>query len=172
MLKEELRVEPVVQEVIFFFLPPKVERSEHLFFWRKKCGRSAKSVLFIVLRKVPRLRGCDPIKRAKFRLIYACDVGVWLRQGSAPLLLSSNLWCSNRSALAPAVDLPRAVRASNCLIMSATNRIERKETSGMESGDQRGVRAIASSSSSSLLPVQGKQNGEEISPLYFRKGRK
>lgn len=36
MLKEDLRVEPVVQEVIFFSLPPKVERSEHPFFLEEK----------------------------------------------------------------------------------------------------------------------------------------
>lgn len=72
-LKEELRVDPLVQEVIF--LPPKVKRSECLFFFLEENVQP--SLCFLLsCGKFCRLRGCDPIKRAKFRLIYACDVGV------------------------------------------------------------------------------------------------
>lgn len=64
----------------FFFLEENVQPS---LCFLLSCG------------KFCRLRGCDPIKRAKFRRIYACDVGVWLLQGSAPPLFS-NLRRSNR----------------------------------------------------------------------------
>lgn len=80
-LMEELRVDPVVQEVIFSFLLRSEEASIVFFsFWRKMWTFSQVCAFFFFLLllcgKFCRLRGYDPIKRAKFRLIYACDVGV------------------------------------------------------------------------------------------------
>lgn len=72
MFKDELQLRPVVYIVNFVML--KVKRSKHLFLLENVDVRP--NLCFLLLcGKFCSLRGCDPIKRAKFRRIYACDVG-------------------------------------------------------------------------------------------------